>query len=61
MTALYVKETDANAWFPRFSSFKKGQLTQGEFKQALEQLDALAILPEQEKILAAYYDNLVKR
>ncbi|TNV88020.1 hypothetical protein FGO68_gene1522 [Halteria grandinella] len=61
MTALYVKETDANAWFPRFSSFKKGQLTQGEFKQALEQLDALAVLPEQEKILAAYYDNLVKR
>ena len=24
LTALYVKETDSNAWFPRFASFKKG-------------------------------------
>lgn len=36
MCALFVKETDCNVWFPRFSSFKKGGLIVGEFKSAIE-------------------------
>lgn len=61
ITALFVRETDANAFFPRFSQFKKGQLTFSEFKSAAEQLDALSVLAEPEKLCQAYYNNLLER
>jgi hypothetical protein len=59
--ALYVKETDANSWFPRFSSFKKGGLTLSEFKSALEQLDALSVLADPEPTLQSYYESMLQR
>jgi hypothetical protein len=46
------------SFFPRYCSFKKGSITNKEFLQALDSLDAL-LLPE--PTILSYYDNLVSR
>lgn len=61
MCGLYVRELEGSQWFPRFATLNKDGLTQQEFKQALEQLDAAQIFDKPDIVIQAYYQNLLAR
>ena len=61
LSGLYLKESDAMGWFPKFGTFKKGCLTNKEFYSAVEALDATLVFEKAEQVVQQYYDFLVAR
>ena len=61
LSGLYLKDTEATSWYPKFGTFKKGSLTNREFHSASESLDSLLVFENKEAITQKYYDFMVAR